>query len=674
MQDILVYEIPTQVPSSTTLWPTAVAAAFSTATVNAGNPTIPVGAAKVTGLVAVGANFKLVRNIDGYTTAPIALTSELANLATPKIWSLPLAPASVTRVPVTFGIASTRSGQTFTVAQNSSFALTSPPAGEPALRPILSYEDYALDNTPNFFDYFVLTALLDPGETFNLMVQTETGETPFSAGQVWVLDGWTAQGGVAGPLPAGTPGEFSFALKVPGSEPADALTLVSPSGSSHALIPSALSNITLDDFWHSDTPWITTETTWTLTLAYTGPLGNWSLTNGTSDHDWTLSLDVGNTTNYLREIKYQAKVRPTVLEISLSRWPFDTTPRLRLRQRDGSDFPVAAVATTEYTSLATDATAWISPAYSFQADTYIREGVEFWVYDEETGEESPYNSTNLINWFALPTPAGLTGVVNPTTGAITLQWPLGFAAIEGGFEIERRLSGDTAWQVIETVPARSADTSDLLHFTDPNPVVGKIHTYRVRYTYGSDPALHSAPSNLVDLTGWRDSDGDGIPDWWETLYGLLLDNADDASQISLGGGMTNLEKFLRGLNPTIPDTDGDGVDDPDDQHGLDPKRSEDIPVRYYGVIDLSESVDGPFPIDVPPVGINADGGTMITLNDAGRVAFAVYGTNPPGAPSAGLFALRSVVWENGLAVTDRTTLTETTSQPPMSCIAPGQPV
>lgn len=58
--------------------------------------------------------------------------------------------------------------------------------------------------------------------------------------------------------------------------------------------------------------------------------GIWALTNAAADQAWSLSLNVGNTTNYLRNLGYQARAKPKVLEVSLSRWALDAAPRLRL--------------------------------------------------------------------------------------------------------------------------------------------------------------------------------------------------------------------------------------------------------------------------------------------------------------------------------------------------------
>ena len=59
---------------------------------------------------------------------------------------------------------------------------------------------------------------------------------------------------------------------------------------------------------------------------------------------------------------------------------------------------------------------------------------------------------------------------------------------------------------------------------------------------GGWPEYKSAPPDL-------DSDGDGIPDWWEIKYGLNPHDPADAAQDKNGDGYTNLEKYLNGLDP-----------------------------------------------------------------------------------------------------------------------------
>ena len=58
-----------------------------------------------------------------------------------------------------------------------------------------------------------------------------------------------------------------------------------------------------------------------------------------------------------------------------------------------------------------------------------------------------------------------------------------------------------------------------------------------------------------------DTDGDGIPDWWETLYGLDPFDASDAWGDDDRDGLDNLAEYLAGTHPAIADTDGDGYSD-----------------------------------------------------------------------------------------------------------------
>jgi hypothetical protein len=57
-----------------------------------------------------------------------------------------------------------------------------------------------------------------------------------------------------------------------------------------------------------------------------------------------------------------------------------------------------------------------------------------------------------------------------------------------------------------------------------------------------------------------DDDQDGMPNYWERLYGLDVDR-DDSAEDPDGDGLTNLEEYLLGTNPMLADTTGDGLTD-----------------------------------------------------------------------------------------------------------------
>ncbi len=61
-----------------------------------------------------------------------------------------------------------------------------------------------------------------------------------------------------------------------------------------------------------------------------------------------------------------------------------------------------------------------------------------------------------------------------------------------------------------------------------------------------------------------DSDGDGLPGWWEGLYGLDDNDSSDASIDSDADSLSNSEEFTARTNPNVSDTDGDGLSDGDE--------------------------------------------------------------------------------------------------------------
>lgn len=60
---------------------------------------------------------------------------------------------------------------------------------------------------------------------------------------------------------------------------------------------------------------------------------------------------------------------------------------------------------------------------------------------------------------------------------------------------------------------------------------------------GSDP-FNSASVGV-------DTDNDGMPDWWENLYGLDPNDPSDANGYLVADGVTNLVKYKTGRNPLV---------------------------------------------------------------------------------------------------------------------------
>jgi hypothetical protein len=76
----------------------------------------------------------------------------------------------------------------------------------------------------------------------------------------------------------------------------------------------------------------------------------------------------------------------------------------------------------------------------------------------------------------------------------------------------------------------------------------------VRVGFITNPAQVGGYPNYTGKP-YTDTDGDGLPDSWETAHGLNPNDASDAVSDLNGDGYTNIEDFINGLDPRAPKTD-----------------------------------------------------------------------------------------------------------------------
>jgi hypothetical protein len=74
----------------------------------------------------------------------------------------------------------------------------------------------------------------------------------------------------------------------------------------------------------------------------------------------------------------------------------------------------------------------------------------------------------------------------------------------------------------------------------------------------------------------NDVDVDGMPNDFENQYGFNPYDAADADLDRDNDGLTNLQEFQQGTDPTNPDTDGDGIKDSEDPEPLTPAYNADL--------------------------------------------------------------------------------------------------
>ena len=141
-----------------------------------------------------------------------------------------------------------------------------------------------------------------------------------------------------------------------------------------------------------------------------------------------------------------------------------------------------------------------------------------------------------------------------------------------------------------------------------------------------------------------DCDSDGLPNGWETEYGLDPRDPDDAVMDNDNDGLTNADEYQMGTDPTLGDTDGDGLGDAEDLFPTDPTETtdadndgigdtEDTDDDNDGVLDAFEDVNGNGQVDfdeTDPFNPDTDGdGISDGDEDANLNAFVEAGETDP---------------------------------------------
>ncbi len=115
--------------------------------------------------------------------------------------------------------------------------------------------------------------------------------------------------------------------------------------------------------------------------------------------------------------------------------------------------------------------------------------------------------------------------------------------------------------------------------TAPQSAFVEIKPGLTNFPYGNcvlytNLTTNTVTLNLTNYDGWAvgihavqivdrnlDSDGSGIPDWYEMKYALEPGSIALAAADSDGDGLSNLQEYQRGTDPHKADTDGDGLTD-----------------------------------------------------------------------------------------------------------------
>ncbi len=109
-----------------------------------------------------------------------------------------------------------------------------------------------------------------------------------------------------------------------------------------------------------------------------------------------------------------------------------------------------------------------------------------------------------------------------------------------------------------------------------------------------DGSIHNVNMTLQDAG----DDGDGFDDWWElNTFGSL--DEDETSDFD-GDGLTNGQELAAGTDPTLKDTDGDGLDDDVDPNPLSPEPNEQ---GVSGQVLITVPGQGWYHVEEPGLGL-----------------------------------------------------------------------
>jgi hypothetical protein len=164
----------------------------------------------------------------------------------------------------------------------------------------------------------------------------------------------------------------------------------------------------------------------------------------------------------------------------------------------------------------------------------------------------------------------ITGRVKNSNGDWSVAFTRGFlredlnsdpaTALVSHIEYRWFLNRSQVGTAVQLAPSASAQTvslnvlASLQGLTDGG-------TYQLVATPFDTRGNQGLPATATVKIETVDSDGDGLPDLWETSNGFNPALASDATQDSDGDGLSNLAEFTAKTNPRAADTSGDGIND-----------------------------------------------------------------------------------------------------------------
>lgn len=208
------------------------------------------------------------------------------------------------------------------------------------------------------------------------------------------------------------------------------------------------------------------------------------------------------------------------------------------------------------------------------------------------------------------------GMLDPATNLVALNQldfqSAGIRCINGAANVPNIICTDPLyvdennenWQLSPSSPAKTAGPNGFeigryggaVYDTDgdgiPDSIEADSDNDGVADHLDNCPTVANANQNDNDSDGQgdqcdSDDDNDGLPDLYEVKYGLDPFDAADAALDQDGDGLTAREEYALGTDPTLADTDGDGIND-----GADPQPLGDCSPTATTINQLPQNSSG----------------------------------------------------------------------------------
>lgn len=240
-----------------------------------------------------------------------------------------------------------------------------------------------------------------------------------------------------------------------------------------------------------------------------------------------------------------------------------------------------------------------------------------------------------------------------------LRAALGFSghgAVDISDRLRFRIQGSSPgsrlnWSFTYTLTNKDTNQTVLTRTYTGCALAQNVHDNNVTWQNHSDPAqasrletwahdgvkvfFNSAPlEDTPAFAAFKDTDEDGMPDVWETSFGLDLNSAADAALDGDGDGLSNLRECLAGTSPDDVDSDDDlARDGLEVDSGSNPLLAASLPPFYRGppVGALGEDLNGNGMSDAWELWVGQFGlGASLDSDGDGmsNAAEAMAGTNP----------------------------------------------